>query len=195
MASACIADNCCEAADVFTLIVEASGHLLERSFCRAHGNLLELVPGSMQGSYFNSNSVSGVFEECRLRAVIFENDAQAYTVVLKSTRSQTALVFPTGYSEAASIWGYAERIPHSTTATHELLTQIVHELGAEFQEGVLFNYRSDQRAYECVLKIARDGARSAIPCRISDLVALSLVTPLPISIDTSFLVDDPIKAA
>jgi len=66
------------------------------------------------------------------------------------------------------------------------------EFGGEFEEGILFNYRSDQEAYECVLKIKRDALQLAIPCRISDLVALSYCTPFPITVDTSFLISDPI---
>lgn len=192
MTSECIADSCHATADVFALIVHASGELSERSFCRTHAGLLELVPEDMHGPYFRSNKVSGVFEECRLRAVIFENDAEAYTIVLRSTSSPSALVFPTGYAEASWIWGYARQHSHSTPSTHELLAHIVGEFGGEFQEGVLFDYRSDRDAYECILKIRRDGVKLSIPCRISDLISLSYCTEFPIRVDSSFLVRDPI---
>lgn len=153
---------------------------------------MELLPKDMSGPYFSSNTVSGVFEECRLRAVIFENDIPAYTIVLRSTSSRSALVFPTGYAEASWIWGYAERLQHSMPSSHELLVNIVDAFGGELQEGVLLNFRPDKNAYECILRIGRDGAQLAIPCRISDLVALSHCKQFPISVDSSFLISDPI---
>ena len=128
------------------------------------------------------------YEECRLFAVLFQYDEpEQFTLILQSTSGDGFLVVNTGYIEACSVYNIVKYPPSPFPVTHELILNIAEALGGTLLESLTDEFDEATSSYRCRLAIGGNSGVVSVRCRISDAVALSLLSKIPLKIDQAFL--------
>jgi len=134
-----------------------------------------------------TSSAPQVYEECRIRAVLFKYDPDQFTVVLQSNRDHGIFVIPTGYPEANYVYHAALKTPSPNPLIHELTINIMSELGASFCDAVVHAYERETGSYKCYLTMTAGNRTAKANCRVTDALVLSLIAGFPLKINAQFL--------
>lgn len=122
------------------------------------------------------------------RIIISEiNDQQV--IYLKEVGGQRTFPIMIGIFEASSIDRRVKRSTSPRPLTHDLIVNVVRELGAELQDVLITELRD--HTYFAQLRLRRDGELIQVDARPSDAIAVAVTCdpPLPIYVNEEVLND------
>lgn len=122
------------------------------------------------------------------RIIISEiNDQQV--IYLKEVGGQRTFPIMIGIFEASSIDRRVKRSTSPRPLTHDLIVNVVRELGAELQDVLITELRD--HTYFARLRLRRDGELIEVDARPSDAIAVAVTCdpPLPIYVNEEVLND------
>lgn len=118
------------------------------------------------------------------RIVISEN-SQEQIIVLRERDGERQFPIVIGMTEAYAIDRRVKSIPTARPLTHELLANVIQELGGELQKIVIRDLR--EHTFYAKLVIGREGRLFEVDARPSDAIALGAGGETPLYVDESVL--------
>src|SRR5436305_7309828 len=106
-------------------------------------------------------------------------------VILRDADNQRVLPIWVGPVEANAIALQIENVAPPRPMTHDLLKNVLIELGATLVRVIITNLR--ENTFYAYLELRRDGETILIDARPSDAIALSLRTKAPVFVDPRVL--------
>ncbi len=123
--------------------------------------------------------------EMHLAGVRIELPSNQPLVLLKEAERERFLPIWIGAAEAAAISFAAQGILTPRPMTHDLLKNILEEIGVTVERIVITELRDG--TFYAVIQITRDGSSSEISSRPSDAIALAVRMDVPIFADEEVL--------
>lgn len=120
--------------------------------------------------------------EVKIRALMMDPNSGTPIIILKDINSETMLPIWVGAYEANAIALEIEKIAPQRPMTHDLLRNLIIEMGARVERVVITELR-DNTFYAVIEMHTTDGAPMMLDSRPSDAIALALRTDCPIFVD------------
>src|SRR2546426_7231850 len=120
--------------------------------------------------------------EVKIRAVMMDPNSGTPIVILKDVQSDTMLPIWVGAYEANAIALEIEKIAPPRPMTHDLLRNLIVELGIEVERVVVTSLRDNTFFAEIKMRMS-DGNEMVLDARPSDAIALALRADCPIYVD------------
>ena len=127
--------------------------------------------------------------EVKIRALMMDPNTGTPIIILKDVDSDTMLPIWVGAYEANAIALEIEKIAPPRPMTHDLLRNLIIELGIQVDRVVVTSLR-DNTFFAVIEMRMSDGNRMVLDSRPSDAIALALRADCPIYVDA-----DVIKAS
>ena len=127
--------------------------------------------------------------EVKIRALMMDPNTGTPIIILKDVDSDTMLPIWVGAYEANAIALEIEKIAPPRPMTHDLLRNLIIELGLQVDRVVVTSLR-DNTFFAVIEMRMSDGNRMVLDSRPSDAIALALRADCPIYVDA-----DVIKAS
>jgi bifunctional DNase/RNase len=108
-------------------------------------------------------------------------------IVLKSLEADLFVVIECGYVEASSIFWVVDKVNLVYPSTHQLILDLLCTVGASPVEAVVDRGGPATGTYNCSLVIAMPQGTRTIPCRVSDAVALSVLSKFAVNVTRTLL--------
>lgn len=124
--------------------------------------------------------------EVKIRALMMDPNSGTPIVILKDVDSDTLLPIWVGPYEANAIALEIEKVAPQRPMTHDLLRNLIVEMGAQVQRVVVTELR-DNTYYAVIELRAGDGSSMMLDSRPSDAIALALRADCPIFVDVSVI--------
>lgn len=121
-------------------------------------------------------------------AVLTDDDTRTPVVVLRAVEGEETLPIQIGIPEATSILLAMRGQPMPRPMTHDLLANVIRELGARLTRVEVVDLR--EGTFYGLLYLEREGERIEVDCRPSDAIALALRMGAPI-----YVADEVFKKA
>ncbi len=119
-----------------------------------------------------------------VRIIINEKDEQQ-VIHLREVEGERAFPIMIGIFEATSIDRRVKGIQAPRPLTHDLLAQVIEQLGGELQDIFISELR--EHTYFAKLRIRRDGEIMEVDSRPSDAIALAVTVGAPIYVSEEVL--------
>ena len=120
--------------------------------------------------------------EVKIRALMMDPNSGTPIVILKDVNSETMLPIWVGAYEANAIALEIEKIAPPRPMTHDLLRNLIVEMGARVERVVVTELR-DNTFFAVIEMRGSDGASMMLDSRPSDAIALALRADCPIYVD------------
>jgi bifunctional DNase/RNase len=120
--------------------------------------------------------------EVKIRALMMDPNSGTPIIILKDVSSDTMLPIWVGAYEANAIALEIEKIAPPRPMTHDLLRNLITELGIQVERVVVTSLR-DNTFFAVIEMRQSDGARMVLDSRPSDAIALALRADCPIYVD------------
>ncbi|HKR59404.1 MAG TPA: bifunctional nuclease family protein [Pyrinomonadaceae bacterium] len=120
--------------------------------------------------------------EVKIRALMMDPNSGTPIIILKDTESDTMLPIWVGAYEANAIALEIEKIAPPRPMTHDLLRNLITELGMQVERVVVTSLR-DNTFFAVIEMRQNDGSRMVLDSRPSDAIALALRADCPIFVD------------
>ena len=120
--------------------------------------------------------------EVKIRALMMDPNSGTPIIILKDVSSDTMLPIWVGAYEANAIALEIEKIAPPRPMTHDLLRNLITELGIQVERVVVTSLR-DNTFFAVIEMRHSDGARMVLDSRPSDAIALALRADCPIYVD------------
>ena len=120
--------------------------------------------------------------EVKIRALMMDPNSGTPIIILKDTESDTMLPIWVGAYEANAIALEIEKIAPPRPMTHDLLRNLITELGMQVERVVVTSLR-DNTFFAVIEMRMNDGSRMVLDSRPSDAIALALRADCPIFVD------------
>jgi uncharacterized protein len=120
--------------------------------------------------------------EVKIRALMMDPNSGTPIIILKDINSETMLPIWVGAYEANAIALEIEKIAPPRPMTHDLLRNLIVELGLRVDRVVVTSLR-DNTFYAVIELTAEDGEPMKLDSRPSDAIALALRADCPIYVD------------
>ena len=120
--------------------------------------------------------------EVKIRALMMDPNSGTPIIILKDVNSETMLPIWVGAYEANAIALEIEKIAPPRPMTHDLLRNLIVELGMKVERVVVTSLR-DNTFYAVIEMTADDGEAMSLDSRPSDAIALALRADCPIFVD------------
>jgi len=127
--------------------------------------------------------------EVKIRALMMDPNSGTPIIILKDIDSDTMLPIWVGAYEANAIALEIEKISPPRPMTHDLLRNLIIQLGIQVERVVVTNLQDNTFFAEIEMRMS-DGARMTLDSRPSDAIALALRADCPI-----FVNEEVIKAS
>jgi bifunctional DNase/RNase len=127
--------------------------------------------------------------EVKIRALMMDPNSGTPIIILKDVQSDTMLPIWVGAYEANAIALEIEKISPPRPMTHDLLRNLITELGVQVERVVVTSLR-DNTFFAVIEMRNNEGDRMVLDSRPSDAIALALRADCPIYVDM-----DVIKAS
>lgn len=124
--------------------------------------------------------------EVKIRALMMDPNSGTPIVILKDVESDTMLPIWVGAYEANAIALEIEKIAPPRPMTHDLMRNLIVELGIQVERVVVTSLR-DNTFFAVIEMRTSDGGRMALDSRPSDAIALALRADCPIYVDTEVI--------
>jgi len=121
----------------------------------------------------------------RVRRVIINEQSDQQHVVLQEIEGERHFPIVIGLFEAASLDRRLRAIPTPRPLTHQLIEDVVTQLGADIQDVVITELR--EHTYYAAIRIRQDGELVQVDCRPSDALAVAVGSKLPIYVHEDVL--------
>jgi uncharacterized protein len=123
--------------------------------------------------------------QMELRRIILNEIDDQQVIVLKEVDGDRAFPIVIGMFEAISIERRVKGMPSPRPLTHDLVGNVVDQLGGELQDMVISDLRD--HTYFAKLRIRMNGELIDIDCRPSDGVAIAVSAKVPIYVSEDVL--------
>jgi hypothetical protein len=123
--------------------------------------------------------------EMHIKGLMIDPVTNMPIVLLRDMDDQKVLPIWVGPVEANAIALQIENVSTPRPMTHDLLTNVLTELGATLERIVISDLR--ESTFFAYLELARDGERLLVDARPSDAIALALRTRSPVFVDSRVL--------
>jgi bifunctional DNase/RNase len=120
--------------------------------------------------------------EVKIRALMMDPNSGTPIIILKDVQSDTMLPIWVGAYEANAIALEIEKIAPPRPMTHDLLRNLIVELGVRVERVVVTSLR-DNTFFAVIEMRNSDGDRLVLDSRPSDAIALALRADCPIFVD------------
>ena len=120
--------------------------------------------------------------EVKIRALMMDPNSGTPIIILKDIESDTMLPIWVGAYEANAIALEIEKIAPPRPMTHDLLRNLITELGMQVERVVVTSLR-DNTFFAVIEMRMSDGSRMVLDSRPSDAIALALRADCPIYVD------------
>jgi uncharacterized protein len=120
--------------------------------------------------------------EVKIRALMMDPNSGTPIIILKDVNSETMLPIWVGAYEANAIALEIEKIAPQRPMTHDLLRNLIVEMGASVERVVVTELR-DNTFFAVIEMRAGDGTALMLDSRPSDAIALALRADCPIFVD------------
>jgi len=120
--------------------------------------------------------------EVKIRALMMDPNSGTPIIILKDVESDTMLPIWVGAYEANAIALEIEKIAPPRPMTHDLLRNLIIELGVQVERVVVTSLR-DNTFFAVIEMRDSDGAPMVLDSRPSDAIALALRADCPIFVD------------
>jgi bifunctional DNase/RNase len=120
--------------------------------------------------------------EVKIRALMMDPNSGTPIIILKDINSETMLPIWVGAYEANAIALEIEKIAPPRPMTHDLLRNLIVELGLKVDRVVVTSLR-DNTFYAVIEMTGDDGEPMRLDSRPSDAIALALRADCPIYVD------------
>jgi len=120
--------------------------------------------------------------EVKIRALMMDPNSGTPIIILKDIDSDTMLPIWVGAYEANAIALEIEKIAPPRPMTHDLLRNLIIELGIQVERVVVTSLRDNTFFAEIEMRTS-DGNRMVLDSRPSDAIALALRADCPIYVD------------
>jgi uncharacterized protein len=120
--------------------------------------------------------------EVKIRALMMDPNSGTPIIILKDVESETMLPIWVGAYEANAIALEIEKIAPPRPMTHDLLRNLIIELGIQVERVVVTSLR-DNTFFAVIEMQMSDGNRMVLDSRPSDAIALALRADCPIYVD------------
>jgi bifunctional DNase/RNase len=120
--------------------------------------------------------------EVKIRALMMDPNSGTPIIILKDVNSETMLPIWVGAYEANAIALEIEKIAPQRPMTHDLLRNLIVEMGARVERVVVTELR-DNTFFAVIEMSASDGTAVMLDSRPSDAIALALRADCPIFVD------------
>lgn len=120
--------------------------------------------------------------EVKIRALMMDPNSGTPIIILKDVNSETMLPIWVGAYEANAIALEIEKIAPPRPMTHDLLRNLIIELGMKVERVVVTSLR-DNTFYAVIELTAGNGDPMRLDSRPSDAIALALRADCPIFVD------------
>ena len=124
--------------------------------------------------------------EVKIRALMMDPNSGTPIIILKDVNSETMLPSWVGAYEANAIALEIEKIAPPRPMTHDLLRNLIVELGLTVDRVVVTSLR-DNTFYAVIEMTGEDGESMRLDSRPSDAIALALRADCPIFVDTEVI--------
>ena len=123
--------------------------------------------------------------QMELKRIISSAVHEQQMIVLKEVDGDRCFPIVIGHFESNSIERLVKSILSPRPLTHDLITQVIDELGAEVHDIVITDLRD--HTYFAELRIRHEGELRKIDCRPSDAIALAVTARVPIYVSEDVL--------
>ena len=120
--------------------------------------------------------------EVKIRALMMDPNSGTPIIILKDVNSETMLPIWVGAYEANAIALEIEKIAPQRPMTHDLLRNLIIEMGIKVERVVVTELR-DNTFFAVIEMRTVDGAAMVLDSRPSDAIALALRADCPIFVD------------
>lgn len=120
--------------------------------------------------------------EVKIRALMMDPNSGTPIIILKDVNSETMLPIWVGAYEANAIALEIEKIAPQRPMTHDLLRNLIVEMGASVERVVVTELR-DNTFFAIIELRSSDGSPMMLDSRPSDAIALALRADCPIYVD------------
>jgi uncharacterized protein len=120
--------------------------------------------------------------EVKIRALMMDPNSGTPIIILKDVQSDTMLPIWVGAYEANAIALEIEKIAPPRPMTHDLLRNLIVQLGVQVERVVVTSLR-DNTFFAVIEMRNSDGDRMVLDSRPSDAIALALRADCPIYVD------------
>lgn len=124
--------------------------------------------------------------EVKIRALMMDPNSGTPIIILKDVNSETMLPIWVGAYEANAIALEIEKIAPPRPMTHDLLRNLIVELGLTVDRVVVTSLR-DNTFYAVIEMTGEDGEAMRLDSRPSDAIALALRADCPIFVDAEVI--------
>src|SRR5258705_12037327 len=143
----------------------------------------QIDSGKLQGS---GAEVLIMEIEVKIRALMMDPNSGTPIIILKDVQSDTMLPIWVGAYEANAIALEIEKIAPPRPMTHDLLRNLITELGVQVERVVVTSLR-DNTFFAVIEMRNSEGDRMVLDSRPSDAIALALRADCPIYVDTEVI--------
>lgn len=116
--------------------------------------------------------------QMELKRIIITEVHEQQIVVLREVDGDRSFSIMIGIFEATSIDRRVKRLPSPRPLTHDLVANVVEEMGGEIHDIVISELRD--HTYFALLRVRYEGSLINIDCRPSDAIALAVTAQVPI---------------
>jgi uncharacterized protein len=120
--------------------------------------------------------------EVKIRGLMMDPSSGTPIIILKDVNSETMLPIWVGAFEANAIALEIEKISPQRPMTHDLLRNIILEMGASVERVTVTDLR-DNTFFAVIVMRSRNGEAISIDARPSDAIALALRADCPIYVN------------
>ncbi|HEY0408543.1 MAG TPA: bifunctional nuclease family protein [Pyrinomonadaceae bacterium] len=124
--------------------------------------------------------------EVKIRALMMDPNSGTPIIILKDVNSETMLPIWVGAYEANAIALEIEKIAPQRPMTHDLLRNLIVEMGASVERVVITELR-DNTFFAVIEMRTVDGMAMMLDSRPSDAIALALRADCPIYVDAEVI--------
>lgn len=120
--------------------------------------------------------------EVKIRGLMMDPNSGTPIIILKDVNSETLLPIWVGAYEANAIALEIEKIAPQRPMTHDLLRNLIAEMGAEVKR-VVITALKDNTFFAIIEMVKSNGENVSLDSRPSDAIALALRVDSPIFVD------------
>src|SRR5262249_42154679 len=113
-----------------------------------------------------------------LKRIIISEIHEQQVILLREVDGERSFSIVIGIFEATSIDRRIKRMPSPRPLTHDLVANVIENLGAELQDIFISELRD--HTYFAKLRIRDEGELIEVDCRPSDAIALAVTARVPI---------------
>jgi bifunctional DNase/RNase len=120
-----------------------------------------------------------------LRRIIISEVHEQQVIVLREAEGERSFPIVIGIFEATSIDRRVKNMPSPRPLTHDLVANVVEQLGGEIQDVIISELR--EHTYFAKLRVRHEGELIEIDSRPSDAIALAVTAKVPIYVNEDVL--------